>query len=243
MATAPIDSEDRHGIGGNNPPMSIKEKALLDAMGPLRPLLDRAKELIATAETAKAENAEQAGKCADLIKMIRACDTEIDTKRKEVQQPYKDAVDVIMDIPRKAKLDLSLAKNRVEKIATEFDRAERKRIADLAAQEAEQKKADEESLATRAKAMGVELPPEEPKKEPVRAKPAKPFVSDLGTASYVKKDKTYTVSDPYALPMAVLTHEKVVAAIVSVVREMHRAAPDEKIKGIIIGETETTVFK
>lgn len=54
MATAAIDVSDdpRARVGGNMPP-SIKEQALLEGAEALKPLLDRAAELLASASKAK----------------------------------------------------------------------------------------------------------------------------------------------------------------------------------------------
>lgn len=243
MATAPIDEEQRHGIGGNNPPVSIKERALVDASAALKPLLDRANELLTSASKAHASDAEAAGKCADLVKMIRACDTEIDAKRKEVQKPYDEAAKVIMDIPRKAKLDLASAKRDLTDIISAFDKKERERLKKEADEQAARDAADAESLKSRAESMGVELPAEEPKPEPARAKPVNTVQSDIGSSAYTRKVAIYTITDPYALPLAVLNHEKVQDAIKSVAREMLRADPEAKIKGILVTEDEMTVVR
>ena len=62
MATAAVEASEnlRARIGGNAPP-SIKEQALLDGAEALKPLLDRAEELLASAEKAKADDADSAG--------------------------------------------------------------------------------------------------------------------------------------------------------------------------------------
>lgn len=234
MATAPI--------GHNNPP-TLTEQALLDGAQLLKPLLDRAAELLATAATARANDADSAGKCVDLVKMIRTCDSEIDAKRKEAQEPYKKAVDLIMDIPRKVKFDLAGAKTKVTGLVADFDKKERDRLKKEADARAEQEKADADALAARAQAMGVTLPPEEEKPEPARAKPIKTVSSDMGSSVHTRKHKIYTITDPYALPLDILNHEKVQEAIISVARAHLQANPDAKIKGIIVSEEDRTVVK
>ena len=244
MATAPeISDEPRARIGGNAPP-SIKEQALLDGAEALKPLLDRAEELLASAEKAKAEDVESAGKCSDLVRMIRACDTSLDDKRKEVQAPYKAAVDVLMDMPRKAKADLASAKRKLTEMVSEFDRKERQRLKEAADAKAEQEAANAAQLSERAAAMGIDLPTEEPQPEQSRStKPVRSFQSDMGSSAYTRKVEVLTVSDPYALPLDILNHPKVNEAIISAARELRKANGGAPIKGIIVTEDETTVIR
>lgn len=237
MATAAVAA-----IGHNHPP-SIKEQALIEAGAALKPLLDRADELTSSAEKARADDADSAAKCADLVRMIRSCDTALTEKRKEVQAPYKAAVDVIMDLPRSRHTALSRAKRDLGDLITAWDRKERIRLKAEAEEEAAQVAAEQEALAARAAEMGVDLPAEDAVPLPVRKKPVSSVDSDLGCKVHTRKVTTYTVTDPYALPPEVLNHEKVIAAIVSVVREMHRGVPERKIKGILIGEEETAVVR
>lgn len=229
-------------IGHNRPP-SIKEQALLEASEALKPLLTRADELIASSEKVNADDAESAAKCADLVRMIRACDTALKEKRMEVQEPYKAAVDVIMDIPRKKHLDLNAAKRKVTDLVAEWDKKERKRLKDIEDEKRREEEAEQERMAATAASMGVELPPEEEKPQPKRSKPVSTVDSDMGSSVHVRKVSVYTITDVYALPLEILNHEKVQAAIVSVAREMHRTAPDQKIRGILVTEEETTVVR
>lgn len=245
MATAAIDVSDdpRARVGGNLPP-SIKEQALVEGAEALKPLLDRAAELLMSAGKAKADDADSAGKCSDLVRMIRACDAALDEKRKEVQAPYKAAVDVLMDMPRKAKNDLAKAKRDLTEIISEFDRKERKRLKDLADADAARQAGEEARLSERAASLGVELPVEEPAAEPVRStKPVRSFQSDMGSSAYVREIDVLTVSDPYALPLDILNHPKVTEAIISAARELRKANPDTRIKGIIVTKQETTVVR
>lgn len=237
MATAAVAA-----IGHNHPP-SIKEQALIEAGAALKPLLDRADELTSSAEKARADDADSAAKCADLVRMIRSCDTAITEKRKEVQAPYKAAVDVIMDLPRSRQTALSRAKRDLGDLITAWDRKERIRLKVEAEEEAAQVAAEQEALAARAAEMGVDLPAEDAVPLPVRKKPVSTVDSDMGSAVYVRKVPVYTVTDVYALPLEVLNHEKVIEAIKSVAREMLRANPDQKIKGILVTEEETTVVR
>ncbi|QUT04020.1 hypothetical protein KFK14_12775 [Sphingobium phenoxybenzoativorans] len=234
MATAPI--------GHNNPP-SVKEVALIEVSEALAPMFKRAAELLASAEKASAEDAESAGKCADLVKMIRACTDEIDRKRKEAQKPYDDAIGVMRDAPRKILLDLDNAKRKVAALGAEFDKKERQRLADEQAEKDAQAARDRKALEDRAESLGVELPPEEPKKEPARGKPVKAVQSDMGSSYYERTNDVYTIVDPYALPLEILSHEKVTAAIISVAREMRKGNKDARIKGIAITTETTTVVR
>tara|TARA_R110000868_G_scaffold118062_10_gene313349 strand:- start:1165 stop:1899 length:735 start_codon:yes stop_codon:yes gene_type:complete len=244
MATAPAIEEDnpRIRIGANSPP-SMKETALIEVEEALKPLRARATELLESAEKAKADDVESAGKCADLVKMIRACHDAIDKARKATQKPYDDAIGVMRDAPRKVLLELSSAKRKVEEMGIAFDRKERARLADVQKLKDEQDARDRSALEARAESMGVELPPEEPKKEPARGKPIKAVQSDMGSSFHTRKIAVFTVTDPYALPLDILNHEKVQAAIISVARELYRADPTGKIKGILVTEDETSVVR
>ena len=244
MATAPIEeAENPRAVAGNNLPPSIKEQALVVASEVLKPLLTRAEELTASADKAHANDAEAAAKCADLVKMIRACDTALKEKRMEVQAPYKAAVDVIMDLPRKHHAALDRAKKDVSALISEWDKKERKRLKDIEEEKRKEEEAEAERLAQTAASMGVELPPEEEKPLPARRKPVSTVDSDMGSSVYARKVTVYTVTDVFALPSEILNHEKVIEAIKSVAREMHRAAPDQKIRGILITEEETVVVR
>lgn len=245
MATAAADvSEDpRARIGGNAPP-SLKEQALTEGAEALKPLLDRADELLVSADKAKADDADSAGKCSDLVRMIRACDTALDDKRKEIEKPYAEAAKVFIEIPRAAKLKLATAKRNLTELVTAFDRKERQRLKEEADAKAEEEAANAAQLQQRAAAMGIELPAEEPQPEAARStKPARSFQSDMGSSAYARKVDVLTVSDPYALPLDILNHPKVNEAIISAAREFRRANPETKIKGIIVSEEGTTVIR
>lgn len=244
MATAHADISDdpRARIGGNAPP-SVKELALIEVEEALKALRQRAKELLESAGKAKAEDAEGAGKCADLVKMIRACEKAIGETRMAAQKPYDDAIGVMRDAPRKVLFDLSQARAAVDKLATDFAAKERKRLADEATLKAKQEAEENAALQARAKEMGVELPVEEPKAEPKRGKPAKAVVSDMGSAVHTRMQKSFSVVDPYALPLDILTHPKVTEAIISVAREAIKTAPDGKIKGIIVTDEEKSFIR
>jgi len=245
MATAAVEASEnpRARIGGNVPP-SIKEQALLDGAEALKPLLDRAEELLASAEKAKADDADSAGKCSDLVRMIRACDKALDDKRKEVEKPYAEAAKVFIEIPRAAKFKLSGAKTKLTDMVAEFDRKERQRLKEEAEEKAEQEAANAAQLQQRAAAMGIDLPAEEPQQEQPRStKPVRSFQSDMGSSAYTRKVEVFTVSDPYALPLDILNHPKVNEAIISAARELRRSNPEQKIKGIIVSEEEATVIR
>lgn len=244
MATAVHDLSDdpRARIGGNAPP-SAKETALIEVEAALAPLRKRAAELLGAAEKANADDADSAGKCTDLVRMIRTCHDAIDRARKDMQKPYDDAIGVMRDAPRKVLFDLAEAKKKVEAMAADFDRKERARLAEEAKKQEAIEAEQAAQLQARAAQMGVELPPEEPKKEPARGKPVKTVQSDMGSSVHVRKEKVFAVIDPYALPLDILNHEKVVAAIISVAREMNRASPDMKIKGILVTEEERSFIR
>lgn len=245
MATAAVEASEnpRARIGGNVPP-SIKEQALLDGAEALKPLLDRAEELLASAEKAKADDADSAGKCSDLVRMIRACDKALDDKRKEVEKPYAEAAKVFIEIPRAAKFKLSGAKTKLTEMVAEFDRKERQRLKEEQEEKDAAEAANAAQLQQRAAAMGIDLPAEEPAAEQPRStKPVRSFQSDMGSSAYTRKVEVLTVSDPYALPLAILTHPKVTEAIVSAARELRKANGGAPIKGIIVTEDETTVIR
>lgn len=229
-------------IGHNSPP-SIKEQALIEASDALRPLLNRADDLVASADKANINDGENAAKCADIVKMIRACDTALKEKRMEVQAPYKAAVDVIMDLPRKHHAALDRAKKSVTALIGEWDKKERARLKAIEDEKRKEEEAEQARLAATAESMGVELPPEEEKPQPKRSKPVSTVDSDMGSNVHVRKVKAYTVTDPYALPPEVLNHERVIEAIKSVAREMDRANPGQKIKGILVTEEDQTVVR
>lgn len=125
-------------FGHNKPPLEelIPEEFRAELLRERPDFLDRFENAIAAAERAVANDDETLGRCGDLVKLYRACDSHITTTHKTVKQPHLDA-GRLCDAEKNALTErLAAAKRKVESVANTFvakreaeARAERERIA------------------------------------------------------------------------------------------------------------------
>lgn len=91
-------------IGHNSAPMG----ELLDE--DLAPYRKRRDELVRVAETAAITDDESAAKVLDLSQLCLAFETEIDTRRKQLVQPHRDAEKAINDRHNRLRLDVQVVR-------------------------------------------------------------------------------------------------------------------------------------
>lgn len=125
-------------MGHNKPPLEelIPEEFRAELLRERSDFLTRYEHAIGAAERAEAVDDETLGRCGDLVKLYRACDSHITATHKAVKQPYLDGGRLV-DAEKNALTErLAAAKQRVESIGNTFvakreaaAQAERARIA------------------------------------------------------------------------------------------------------------------
>lgn len=125
-------------MGHNRPPLDelIPAEFRSELLRERPDFLERFDQAVGAAERAEAVDDETLGRCGDLVKLYRACDSHISSTHKAVKQPHLDAGRLV-DAEKNTLIErLSAAKRRVEGIADTFvakreaaARAERERIA------------------------------------------------------------------------------------------------------------------
>lgn len=232
-------------MGDNKPPMAEVAKAdITEQLAPLKPRLD---ELIAALGRAKCETADDAGKCADLTKQFKKLKQRIDNVRKDVKEPYSEAVSVIDGAPKPMIQQIDEADRKLRGLLMEFDtkqraiEAEARRKQQQLEQEERDRVAQAEAAAAAAGAtvpVALVEPEPEPDPAPKRAAPAPVASGDYGAAAHRRETKEAQITDVYALPRTVLEAPAVREAILKVVRAMRTANPEAEISGVEI----VTVF-
>jgi hypothetical protein len=136
-------------MGHNKPPMDVMAREEFDealAKFPIEggsTLKQRVANLLDSATRAKADDDESAGRCATLIKQLKAVETAIDGVHDTVKRPYLDSCSAITNAKKVVlgKLPTELA--RVRGIADTYMRAK------LAREQAEQRRQEQERAQLR----------------------------------------------------------------------------------------------
>ena len=246
-------------IGHNGPPLvEIARTDIAEQLAPLRPRFD---ELMASLGRAKCDTADEAAKVTDLVKQFKKLDARIDAVRKDVKEPYQEAVSAVDAAPKAMRGPIADADTKLRGMLRAFDakiRAEEQAAFQRQQEEQRQREtARREQLAreeeqrrqeeARAAEAGVKLAPApepqpepEPEPEPVRAPEPKPIASgDYGATSHRRTRKVPQISDVYALPRDVLEAPKVRDAILTVVRALRTGNAELEISGIELVDEHT----
>lgn len=187
----------------------------------------RCKALVAASDRAVAVDAETAGKCADLIKMIKTATTVIDGARVSVKAPYLAATRAIDDTARVLTTPLEEAERKVRGKVDVFTREERARQdAERRRQEEAARAAEAERREREAQAAAAGEPVPEP--EPAAAAPApvaEPATirGDYGAQINAKTVWKHEVTDWTAAFAAVADNAKVREAIDKVIAAQVKA--------------------
>lgn len=226
------------GIGGNNPPEDQRIEMLTPAEDitmlvgkDVKELEERTDALLATFSRVpdKIENDEIYDKVVALVAAIRTADSERDTKRKKLKDPYLKAGKAVDDA---FKLPNEEGKERAKLLEAAIkDLTARLSIYDTAKYEAEQAaaKKEAEELATKAKEDGIELNSEGPE---VKLESRKSQHGGMSTRTIVRD---WEVTDEEKLPRSVLSVDpKKVQALVD---------KGAKIPGVTVTERVNTVVK
>lgn len=257
-----VDANPRAVIGGNKPPLD--EQVVIDLNEALseKGITKRIAELIASFERAPTviENADTAGKVADLIKQMSAAAKAVTAERETINRPILNAqrslkgrADSILDPLQIAEQQcrdcirafdaVEREKERQRQMAAE---AERRRLQEIADNEARlererlQKIEDERAAAeareakpVEVEAVQIELPVEKAEPETVRG--------DYGAKVVRTTNWKHEIESVRKLPDSILTHEKVLEAINKVIAAQVRGGTRE-MKGVrIFAETATTI--
>lgn len=222
MPTADIG----HNSGG------LAEQARLELAELLSPRITRIDQLCDAAGRAAAVDQDSAGKCADLVRMIRKEAEHVDGLRAQVKGPYLAATRSIDGEAKQHTDRLAAAKSAVERKLDQFNREERaKAEAERRRQEELRRIAEEEARA----AAGSEEPALaaiEPAPAPAPATPPR-IEGDLGAKVIGKTVWKHEITD-WAQAFAAVSEnakvrEAIEKAIAARVKAGERAIPGVRI--------------
>lgn len=223
-------------IGDNRPP--IEEQGVADfneAVDGHKALRSRIIDLLGSAERAKAEDEDDVGRCAELIRQIREVEKIVDAERTAVKAPYLNAGRKIDDAAKALVFDLGQAAARVRRMSEDFMRrreaelaAERRRLEE---EQRRQREAAERAAAEelqRAEAEG-RAPVPEIVEAPI-AVAARPvdtvqnqIRSDFGAVASARRVKVAVITDWQKAFKAVKSVPKVQEAVQTAINALVRA--------------------
>lgn len=167
----------------------------------------RASDLCAAAARAVATNAEEAGKCADLVRLIKDCFNAADKERRTIVDPLNATVKHINSRFKTITEPLQIAEGTVKKALLDYQQEEERKAREAAA--LEQKRREEEALAIAAAkeekgdTIGAEVAIDHAARATVLPMPAAPVAGGLtGAKASTTKRWTYRVTDIAALAKA-----------------------------------------
>lgn len=207
-APRPVSDDDLSMMGHNRPPVDQQAVAdFNDAIDGHDGLRKRISDLVGSSDRAFATDDDSAGRCAELIRQMAACEKLVDGERVAVKAPYLDAGRRIDDAAKTLVHRLGVAKSNVrtkteaymrEKLAKE--QAERRRIEE--AQRAEREAAEAAARAEAALAAEQNRAPDPEIMEAPIAVAARPVEtspsqvrSDMGALASARKVKVAIVTD------------------------------------------------
>lgn len=223
MATAP----ELYGHNSGTRDLAAEAAAdLNDALSQREGFDARCVSLIAASDRAVAVDADTAGKCADLIKMIKTATAVIDGARVGVKAPYLAATRSIDDAARQLTTPLEEAERKVRSKVDVFAREERAR------HEAERRRQEEAARAAEAErrereaasaAAGEPAPAPEPIAAPAPSPEPANIRGDYGAQVSAKTVWKHEVTDWTAAFAAVADNAKVREAIDKVIAAQVKA--------------------
>lgn len=217
---------------------SIADMAVEELSALIEPRLERIDKLTISASRAFAADADSAGKCADMIKIIRAEENEIDKHREQVKRPYLDATRAIDGEAKKTMDRLSRARAEVSQKLDSYNREERMKA------EAERRRQEELRRAAEQAAREAQLSEDAaPVVLDIPAAPPAPtrIEGDLGAKVISKTVYRHEIISVRELPDDILNNSKVLEAIDKVIAARIKAG-DRKIAGVnIIEDIKTEV--
>lgn len=231
-------------VGANRPPLDEEARAAFDeALDQKEGFRDRVKQLLGASDRAVATTEEEAGRCGELVKQIRAAAKFIADTHTAVKAPYLLAGRAIDAAKNDLTGPLEVAKAKVEGRQTQFLREEEaKRQAEIRRQrEAEEARRRAEWEAEQAR-IAEQAPVDEPAPVMEAAPPPPPPVAeperqiirgDYGAAVSGTKAWFHQIEDFEIAFMAVSNNEKVREAIDKAISNMVRGGVRE-IAGVRI---------
>lgn len=213
---------------------SLAEQARLELAEMISPRITRIDQLCDAAGRAAAVDQDSAGKCADLVRMIRKEAEHVDGLRTQVKGPYLAATRAIDGEAKQHTDRLATAKVTVERKLDQFNREERARAeAERRRQEELRRIAEEEARA----AAGSEEPAfAEVEPAPAPAQVAPPRIEgDLGAKVIGKTVWKHEITDWTQAFAAVAENVKVREAIEKAIAARVKAG-ERSIPGVRIFE-------
>lgn len=215
---------------------SLAEQARLELAELISPRITRIDQLCDAAGRAAAVDQDSAGKCADLVRMIRKEAEHVDGLRTQVKGPYLAATRSIDGEAKQHTDRLAAAKTAVERKLDTYNREERaKAEAERRRQEELRRIAEEEARA--AAASGEEAPvfaETEPAPVPAPAAPTR-IEGDLGAKVIGKTVWRHEITDWAQAFAAVSENVKVREAIEKAIAARVKAG-ERSIAGVRIYE-------
>lgn len=206
---------------------SLAEQARLELAELISPRITRIDQLCNAAGRAAAVDQESAGKCADLVRMIRKEAEHIDTMRTQVKAPYLAATRAIDGEAKQHADRLAAAKVAVERKIDQFNREERARI------EAERRRQEELRRIAEEEARAAGVAPVEEAIAPVAEAPR--IEGDLGAKVIGKTVWKHEILDWAQAFAAVSENAKVREAIEKAIAARVKAG-ERSIPGVRIYE-------
>ncbi len=242
MATAPTaeptTGNERVRLGDNLPPVDILDHAQREVDAYLDTVDAQATDLLDEAERVTAVDDATAPAALETAKKLHSLGQAIEERRKEIGKPYFEANKLV-----KASADVVIFKLDRQRLRIgglldvhhkELQR--RQREAEEAAERALREEAERRAAENPGEPEPAYVPP------PPRAKSVG-VKSATGARTVSQTVKEVVVTDPYALPKHILTHEKVLDALKSVITAELRANPDLKRRGFEVQESTRTVVR
>lgn len=236
-AAVQADEAPRVGVGHNRPPLDVEARASFDDMLNQRTgFRQRIEDLLGSASRAVATTKEEAGRCGELVKQIRAAIAVVDDAHETTKRPYLEAGRAVDAAKKELVSRLDDAKRLVEGKQTTFLREEdQRRQAEIRrAREAEEARLRAEREAAAA-AAPVEAGHDELEPLPVYVpEPQADIIrGDFGAAVSGQKVWVSQVVDYEVAFIAVANNEKVREAIDKAVSSMVRGGVHQ-IEGVRI---------
>jgi hypothetical protein len=241
-------------IGHNNPPLDesvvsdFEEALAFENDG----LLARLQQLLDGSERASATDAESAGRCADLARMMKAAVDKVEEVRERFNRPLLTAQRSLMDAKNMHCAPLIEARNKVIGMVDTFRReeearvaAERRRLAEEARIADQQRRDREEAARREAEALDASIPEPEPEPEPEAPPPVVEQTvirGDYG-GKVVRKTEWKAEIQNWELALAAVSdNDKVREAAEKAITRMVKAG-QRKIAGVRVYEDSSTQIR